>query len=62
MSEWQPIETAPKETTVLLVDKNDNLYVGYYIRRQSRWVSMPCEWRIYPTHWMPLPAPPKEEL
>ncbi len=50
---WRPIETAPKDgkrvllswpSTLVTVGQISNLRAG-------------AEW---PTHWMPLPAPPKE--
>lgn len=65
MSEWQPIETAPKDGTEVL---------GYWPRAVAcspdaydvvRWHG--GEWRdrfdddskfSAPSHWMPLPAPP----
>ncbi len=58
-NEWQPIETAPK-TTQLILAYNGDIYMlifwngGYWY-----------EWGIgevkgaEPTHWMPLPEPPK---
>ena len=58
MSDWQPIETAPKETIVLVFDPDEGVVTG------SLWFS---EWALdpgtradllHPTHWMPLPAPP----
>lgn len=64
MSEWQPIETAPKDgTSVLVVGA-----YGYVL--MARWKEMtrvPSRWESYglgairfePTHWMPLPEPPK---
>ena len=62
MSEWQPIETAPEKADVLVycthgmyvahcysnvwyVDDNKN---GPYLLRG-----------LSPTHWMPIPQPPK---
>ena len=64
MSEWQPIETAPRDGTIILFSCD------------MRGVSLCClaETEIYtgwfnlskldngsPTHWMPLPEPPEEE-
>ena len=70
MSEWQPIETAPKDgTKVLLVSNRGQVYIGQY--DDDRWVRKPEPyWCIAgmpktharaqrPTHWMPLPEPPK---
>ena len=76
MSDWQPIETAPKDGTVILLYRFTDpvklgfpIYtrfqawdyaVGYYTSDKERaptgWVSPPI---ANPTHWMPLPEPPK---
>lgn len=74
MSEWQPIETAPQETAVLLWYpwkgcKTPHSPLGFtYI---GRWTSTGTDdidtWRDTvdyellgegATHWMPLPEPP----
>jgi hypothetical protein len=48
--EWQPIETAPRDgTRVLLWDGGPEAYIGYW--SGDSWIS-------YPSHWMPLPDPP----
>ncbi len=70
MSEWQPIETAPKDGTAILLFGGDPPAMwelpeprGYSIAHWSkgRWIEATGE--LYsahesPTHWMPLPAAP----
>lgn len=63
MSEWQPIETAPKNLVILYFPAAGSLRgtnkpalgpmicVGFVADTPYR----------KPTHWMPLPAPPKED-
>lgn len=56
MSEWQPIETAPRDgTLVLLGNEND----PDWPLRCRRWCTEWNRWRGYDgedaTHWMPLP-------
>ncbi|MEH2501270.1 hypothetical protein V1290_000081 [Bradyrhizobium sp. AZCC 1578] len=71
---WQPIETAPKDKTILLYgpqvggSKDDlagwdgNIVAsGYYDGIDTSWCVTGSTWRgpfIGATHWMPLPAPP----
>jgi hypothetical protein len=68
MSEWRPIETAPKDGSrvLLWLDCLSECYIG---RWQPRGRS-PNTWAVAfgsqatslasgPTHWMPLPAPPE---
>lgn len=61
---WQPMETAPKD--------RDILAVGGVVKwpRVLRWCDAPGfhgwfslggENELFPTHWMPLPDPPKAE-
>lgn len=58
-SEWQPIETAPKDGSMFL-----GCVVGFaplvaaWDDYGNRWVSQPDEYGYEPTHWLPLPAPP----
>jgi hypothetical protein len=59
MSEWQPIETAPKdETRVLLVASYGTMHTAFW--RDGLWrCGGMGQYFNNPTHWMPLPEPPK---
>jgi hypothetical protein len=81
---WQPIETAPKDGTKVLVLFNGEPHVAQYAPiwspENKRWMVNHPRWRADdmqmvseidpnehqiaygmkgPTHWMPLPEPPK---
>ena len=60
---WQPIETAPMdETAVLVYDANgDELATAFWDDTENRWyeTSTLDVFVGQPTHWMPLPEPPK---
>lgn len=62
MSEWQPIETAPKDGTAILVWTGRRCTCANWSNRQfKRWNNGWDHDRngfIDPTHWMPLPEPP----
>lgn len=67
MSEWQPIETAPKDGTdvILLFAKEDRMFIGdgpLPRRRAARWYrgawSVPHFADNMPTHWAPFPDLP----
>ena len=64
MSEWQPIETAPRdnEKIILIWDADDKfIYQGHLLEDDeiSIWVTLEGFAIDKPTHWMPLPEPPK---
>lgn len=70
MGEWQPIESAPKDGTAILVVGEDGQYdIVQWDVYSDESIQM---WEIVrpyeglktipdspPTHWMPLPEPPK---
>lgn len=67
--EWQPIETAPKDGTSVLLCRRDQMQVASFgessVFGKKQWVYGEI-WDDYntraefddPTHWMPLPEPP----
>ena len=82
--EWQPIETAPKDGTKILVCLEDlprrpldadqwrsRRTTAYFLREDPEdpgdWVLAVPSWAwvhdddCVPTHWMPLPDPPKDD-
>jgi hypothetical protein len=70
---WQPIETAPRDGTHVVV--HARLGHNGKVRRSRRgcfvnvahfepswgWLTSPSDYQIKPTHWRPLPAPPALE-
>ena len=69
MSEWQPIETAPDDGTLVLVSSREGIWIS--ARKKGRRTADGygpfdgCDWYMgdsrsaAPTHWMPLPKPPE---
>lgn len=70
---WQKIETAPKDGTQVLVsgmNGTDIVCQAYFADKAAYanwsgqgWVGWPFGQSVHladPTHWMPLPDPPKE--
>lgn len=73
--EWQPIETAPKDGTTVIIgrDMGDFGFVRGYGRFDGKDGSFLSGWishgfseyhgnlgLAHPTHWMPLPEPPQD--
>jgi len=56
MTDWQPIETAPKDSTSVLLVKRHEQGVAFY--RDGKWRLGGQMYFDKPTHWQPLPAPP----
>tara|TARA_R110002051_G_scaffold245048_1_gene304845 strand:+ start:180 stop:374 length:195 start_codon:yes stop_codon:yes gene_type:complete len=60
MMEWQPIETAPKnETRILLAGEGFVCECRWYHDDWQDPVYNEWSFEAIPTHWMPLPEPPK---
>ena len=74
--EWQPIETAPKDGTKILVftAMGEIEMSEWYVSKNYRYDHIEGDvykkvldeevglWNSnYPTHWMPLPKPPSAE-
>jgi hypothetical protein len=69
--EWRPIETAPRDGSLvlftagyhrLLCDPSGWICIGCWLRDMhgegSGFHHAAGIYKIYPTHWMPLPGPP----
>ena len=69
---WKPIETAPRDGTVILLGSRGGCWIGKWLqiygsgyRPENPWSSLMLnhnhmgeKW-MQPTHWMPLPQPPR---
>lgn len=62
MSEWQPIETAPRDRSSVLLYEDEMTglgpFIGYWTGVQWLPLTASKSWETQPTHWMPLPTPP----
>lgn len=74
MSEWQPIETAPRDGAMVLLFVPDGetddydevlgdyrpqaIFVGYWVSEHHWRLAHYSAFSFDPTHWMPLPRPP----
>lgn len=71
--EWQPIETAPKDGSMIVLGNEFIVWMGKYMRVYPSGYVPACPWTfdmlntnyavgdvisLLPTHWMPLPTPP----
>ena len=69
MTEWQPIETAPKDGTKVLLgrfsgtgtDHDGRVRVDWYRQLGDSYIGWgDFNMRYWPpTHWMPIPPPPE---
>jgi len=59
--EWQPIETAPKTGRAILFE-SPSVFTGTLVENETNggetWMADDGVY-VEPTHWMPLPEPPK---
>lgn len=55
---WQPIETAPKDGTSVLVYEGGHQAVVFWLGGSAGW-SDGEHVKLSPTHWMPLPPEPE---
>jgi hypothetical protein len=72
MTDWQPIATAPKDGTPVLLRCRHGGYDADYVIEgwyemgafDRRWYEAFGENPLnpQPTHWMPLPAPPRDTI
>lgn len=59
MKGWQPIETAKKDGTLVLLYEHGRIAEpadGHWYETRQAWSI--DGWDAHPTHWMPLPEPP----
>ena len=76
MTEWQPIETVPKDNMSILVQlKDSNVMMAYFNFMTLLWEIVGYIWpdglgkkcieedmfKKQFSHWMPLPEPPKND-
>lgn len=61
MSDWTPVSEPPKASGFYLLASGSKVSVGRYMTKKAEW-KLPPGWSgMYtPSHWMPLPPPPKE--
>jgi len=70
VSDWQPIETAPKDGTLILLSAERrpwlvNSFKAKFDEGSGRWLREfgKDDWAPFsgtPRNWMPLPPPPKD--
>lgn len=58
---WQPIETAPKDGTLVLLFEDGVQYIAHWAETAGGQFFNDAEYQHNPTHWMPLPTPPAHD-
>lgn len=67
MTDWQPIETAPKDGEVLILWDGFAVFMGFNNwshdgkHRHDNWSTTCLHPRPHTRAWMPLPAPPQDQ-
>jgi hypothetical protein len=57
--DWQPIDSAPKDGTPILIALGTRMDLARWRRQDQCWEGPDsCAFSEQPTHWMPLPDPP----
>jgi hypothetical protein len=62
---WRPISEAPKDGSSIIAWDGADIEKIHFYKRDKAWVvDLSCDseygWTdVFPTHWMPLPEPPK---
>ena len=57
---WQPVETAPRDDTeVLVLCRDGGILIGAFAGGMW-WIEQTFYEKREPTHWMPIPERPKE--
>lgn len=61
MSDWQPMESAPKDGTHILAFTEFGVLIIHWMKEDYFRDGAEASWfpARRPTHWMPLPEPPR---
>ena len=63
MMTWQQIESAPTEGEHVLITDGETIFTAFLLSQPTVWLDAWSGTRMTaaftPTHWMPLPEPPK---
>ena len=58
--EWQPIGTARKNHSTILLTDGKSVGIGYFSESLGYWDWLDAMSKAHPpTHWMPMPDPPR---
>lgn len=63
-SQWQPMETAPRDGTMVLMWTECGVVIGFWGQRANQWLRPASSHNKDledVRHWMPLPKPPEKK-